>query len=1161
MSSFISFTSDQFNRLFPFYFVINRDLRIISVGTSMAKLCRFEEDKKFNDYFTIPRPYTQINTLDDLKSVNNDLIILEFRSAGKLLLRGQFEYLHEADLALFVGSPWFDSMEQVRENNLVINDFARHDPLIDLLHVLKTQEITNDDLKQLITTINQQKNELKKANKEIHDIALFPTQNPDPLFRIDMEGNLLKMNPAAEKLASFYFQNRNYTRVEFFRMAAGIIDKKAERFFMETRVDHTYFSLVCVTLEQDGYVNIYGRNITQEKQTRDELRRSTELWKFALEGAGDGVWEYDFVTRKSFFSRQYKKMLGYEDQEFINDPEEWLQRIHPEDRGNIHQTDKQYSTKEITAHSREYRIRHKDGHFIWVLDRGMIVSYSADQTPGRMVGTHSDITERKKAEEKLWSQKEFYENILNNIPADIAVFSPRHEYLFVNPRGIKDPEIRQWLIGKRDEDYCILRNKPLQMAAERRALFMNVISSKRQKEWEEKILSPEGKETYLLRIFYPVLSPGGDITLVIGYGIDITERKKIEKAIKANEEKYRSIIANMNLGLMELDSNQNLLFANQHLLAMAGVGGENITGSNIAGLLSSRSLELVNAKAFSRKMGISEADELMVTVNGENRWWLISSAPKINEEGEMVGSIVICLDISDRKELEKELIIARENAEQLAKTKEIFLANMSHEIRTPINAILGLSNQLTRHDLTVQQQGYLSAIQSATNSLLVIINDILDLSKIEAGKLSLNTIGFEWKSLLFDTFALFAYKAEEKGIRLTNSYTDNNISPVLMGDPYRLSQVLTNLIGNAIKFTEEGKVDVQIKLAEDKTDSQLIEIGIIDTGIGMDESFVSRIFEKFIQENDSLNQKQVGTGLGMSICRELVSLMGGDIRVESKKGEGTKVILLIGFRKGAENDLVKKSKTRFKKNFLQHKKILVVDDNEMNRLVASTIVKNYGATVLESVNGQEAVGFIAEQDMDIVLMDIQMPVLNGYEATRKLRQSGKIIPVIALTAYASKGEKEKCLAAGMNDYISKPFNEEVFLMTIARWLGLSDQSIVIPAPITNTPPLFTLSKLQEISRGNKAFIEKMIQLFIDHFPAASKEISEAYSVNDLAKVKALAHRIKPMIDNLEIASLTTEIRQIEKLAGEGNQSADLEQYIRKLDRVISQVVEQLQLYV
>ena len=320
MSSFISFTSDQFNRLFPFYFVINRDLRIISVGTSMAKLCRFEEDKKFNDYFTIPRPYTQINTLDDLKSVNNDLIILEFRSAGKLLLRGQFEYLHEADLALFVGSPWFDSMEQVRENNLVINDFARHDPLIDLLHVLKTQEITNDDLKQLITTINQQKNELKKANKEIHDIALFPTQNPDPLFRIDMEGNLLKMNPAAEKLASFYFQNRNYTRVEFFRMAAGIIDKKAERFFMETRVDHTYFSLVCVTLEQDGYVNIYGRNITQEKQTRDELRRSTELWKFALEGAGDGVWEYDFVTRKSFFSRQYKKMLGYEDQEFINDP-------------------------------------------------------------------------------------------------------------------------------------------------------------------------------------------------------------------------------------------------------------------------------------------------------------------------------------------------------------------------------------------------------------------------------------------------------------------------------------------------------------------------------------------------------------------------------------------------------------------------------------------------------------------------------------------------------------------------------------------------------------------------------------------------------------------------------------------------------------------------
>jgi len=1161
MSSFISFTSDQFNRLFPFYLVINRDLRIISVGTSLAKLCRFEEDKQFNEYFTIPRPYTQINTLDDIKQVNNELIILESRSPGKLMLRGQFEYLYESDLALFVGSPWFDSMEQVRENNLVINDFARHDPLIDLLHVLKTQEITNDDLKQLITTINQQKNELKRANKEIHDIALFPTQNPDPLFRIDMDGNLLKMNPAGEKLTSFEFQNRNYTRVEFFSMAAGIIDKKTARFFMETKADDTYYSLVCVTLEAEGYINIYGRNITEEKRTRDELRRSTDLWEFALEGAGDGVWEYDFVTRKSFFSRQYKKMLGYEEHEFKNDPEEWLQRIHPDDQIIVHQTDEQYAAKEITAHSREYRIRHKEGHYIWVLDRGMIISYSAEHTPGRMVGTHSDITDRKNAEEQLWTQKKFYEDVLNNIPADIAVFSPRHEYLFVNPRGIKDPELRQWLIGKRDEDYCILRNKSLQIAAERRSIFMNVISSKKQTEWEEKIPSPEGKEKYLLRIFYPVISPEGDITLVIGYGIDITERKNIEKAIKANEEKYRGIIANMNLGLMELDINQKLLFANQHLLAMAGVDGSAVAGTDIAGFLSAGSRELVNEKAFNRKKGISEAYELMVTIKGEDRWWLISSAPKINEEGEFVGSIVICLDITDRKELEKELIIAREKAEQLAKTKEIFLANMSHEIRTPINAILGLSNQLIRQELTTQQHGYLSAIQSATNSLLVIINDILDLSKIEAGKLSLNTIGFEWKTLLSDAFALFAYQAEEKGIRLINSYTDNNISTVLLGDPYRLSQVLANLIGNAIKFTDVGMVDVQIKLAEEDPVSQLIEISIIDTGIGMDESFVGRLFDKFTQEYDPLIQKQVGTGLGMSICRELVSLMGGDIRVESKKREGTKVILLIGFRKGAETDLVKKSKTRFKKNFLLHKRILVVDDNEMNRLVASTIVTNYGATILEAVNGQEAVDFLGEQELDIVLMDIQMPVLNGYEATRKLRENGKTIPVIALTAYASKGEREKCLAAGMNDYISKPFNEEEFLMTIGRWLELSEQSIVMPAPVPDSPALYSLSKLQEISRGNKAFIDKMIHLFIEQFPAACKEMTEAYSLDELAKVKSVAHRIKPMIDNLEITSITTEIRQIEKLAGEGKRSADLEQYIRKLDRVISQVVEQLRLHV
>jgi len=341
--------------------------------------------------------------------------------------------------------------------------------------------------------------------------------------------------------------------------------------------------------------------------------------------------------------------------------------------------------------------------------------------------------------------------------------------------------------------------------------------------------------------------------------------------------------------------------------------------------------------------------------------------------------------------------LEKQNAEHLARTKEMFLANMSHEIRTPMNAIIGMSNQLGKTTLNDKQKLYLSTINSAAGNLLSIINDILDLAKIEAGKIHMEHIGFCFKELINGTIQVLSFSAEEKGLPIVVSSFDENISSIHLGDPHRISQVLTNLVSNAIKFTERGKIELSIEVLEECATSQTLQVQVKDTGIGIDESFISHLFDKFSQENESTTRTYGGTGLGMSICKELVELMGGKIYAKSKKGAGTTISFIIELMKGAPADLPAKKNVTFEEGFLSGKKILVADDNDMNRLLAAVILQNYGAEIIEAETGEQAILMVSENP-DLILMDIQMPVLNGLDAARRLRENGINIPVIALTA-------------------------------------------------------------------------------------------------------------------------------------------------------------------
>lgn len=645
---------------------------------------------------------------------------------------------------------------------------------------------------------------------------------------------------------------------------------------------------------------------------------------------------------------------------------------------------------------------------------------------------------------------------------------------------------------------------------------------------------------------------------------DVTAEKNAENTLQIREQKYRSIIDNMNLGLLEVDSAENIIFANQCFCEMCGYQLEEILGKRAAQIFAKgENIELMERKNEASRKGSSNAYEIVVkNKRGQVRWWLVSGAPRYNDNGELVGSIGIHLDITAQKQLELELTISREQAEQSTRSKELFLANMSHEIRTPMNAILGMSNQLAKTPLDKKQTFYLDTISSASENLLVIINDILDLSKIEAGKLSLEKIAFEPKEVIKRAMQVLSHKAEEKGLSLTNSIFDSGLSSVFIGDPYRINQILLNIISNAIKFTEKGSVDLLFEMITETVSNQTVRITVKDTGIGMDADFKKSLFEKFTQEEASVTRQYGGTGLGMSICKELIELMNGEINVESEKGVGTAISFIITFPKGIAENLPSKESFVANEAMLKGKTILVVDDNEINRLVATTILVNYGAETVEASNGKESIEFLANNKVDLVLMDVQMPVMNGFEAAKHIRFNiDSALPIIALTANAIKGDNLKCITAGMNDYLAKPFKEEDLLKMISGILKIEGTTEVHqPATEINTAPEpanYDISEIITISRGNDGFVKKMLKMFVEQVPAQVSEMKIKYQEAEFIIVGELAHRIKPTIDNMGIIASKACIREIEKIGKTGKDNGSLKELIQKLEKDINNAVESI----
>jgi len=510
---------------------------------------------------------------------------------------------------------------------------------------------------------------------------------------------------------------------------------------------------------------------------------------------------------------------------------------------------------------------------------------------------------------------------------------------------------------------------------------------------------------------------------------------------------------------------------------------------------------------------------------------------------------------------------AKTLAEETAKIKQQFLANVSHEIRTPMNAIIGFSNILLKGKLTTKELQYTNAIKKSADNLMIIINEILDLSKLESGNFSFDETDFDLLEILDSVKMLFELRIEDKELNFDIELQEN-LETRLLGDPGRLYQILVNMVGNAIKFTEKGFVKIKITHLETRNDGIILKFSVLDSGIGIAKESIEKVFESFTQESNDTTRKYGGTGLGLTICKQMVELQGGKIYAESEVGIGSTFSFEMPYKLSAGNIKIETLKADYYYNqsdSLGKYKILLVEDNEINILLASKIIEDWGFQFSVAVNGLKAIQRLNTEHFDLVLMDVQMPEMDGYQATKAIRESDKKyknIPIIATTAHASNEEAEKAIKIGMNDYVSKPFQLEMLLHKMLKLLNNENEKSSNKEEHRNiaNSKLTNLDYVKRVAAGDKKFVSKMIELFITQSPEAVVCIREDMNRNDWENFRARIHKLLPSISFMGITVLNKELHQIDETRLKPENLQTFAWAVDQLELIINQACDELKEY-
>ena len=544
-----------------------------------------------------------------------------------------------------------------------------------------------------------------------------------------------------------------------------------------------------------------------------------------------------------------------------------------------------------------------------------------------------------------------------------------------------------------------------------------------------------------------------------------------------------------------------------------------------------------------------EADALAAQTNERMKYFSVAAVILL-----LTTVILIIRNLQKNQKYQKALKQAKNEAESLAKAKEMFVATVSHEMRTPINAIYGLTGQMLKKTEQPEAVNDLKVVHRSAEHLIALVNDTLDFSKIESQKMKIEQIDFIPAEIVSEIFILHKDQAQNKGIELVvKSELPEDL--ILNGDPIRLKQVLINLITNALKFTNQGQVSLTISGQKTSPTKFTLHAEVTDTGVGISQEDLPLIFEEFVQLGTDLKQKQRGAGLGLSIVKKLIQLQDGKIDVQSVLGKGTTFIIEIPYKAGESGNTVPKQEPKLQiPQWFGKLNLLVVDDEEFNRYVIQNILRNWGVSFDEAVNGQEAVALSRQKKYDLILMDIRMPIMDGYEATEFILKSDPNQKIVALTASSKSAEIQKIRNSGMSAFLQKPFNEEDLVKIILELLPVfSESEPQISGEIQNS---FNLNELERMASGDKAFFNEMLQIFIRSSEEAITKLQTHLSLKDWKSIAEVAHKLAAPAKHMQAMALYDKLKTLENQI-ESLSETEIESLVHNIGNEVAQINEQL----
>ncbi|MDR5891532.1 PAS domain S-box protein [Halomonas mongoliensis] len=724
----------------------------------------------------------------------------------------------------------------------------------------------------------------------------------------------------------------------------------------------------------------------------------------------------------------WQRLLGCNEAELIGTS--FLDLVHPEDLlATLNAMRELEEGGEVSGFIN--RFRHRDGSY-------RHIEWRSTAKDGLIYASANDVSSRVALEQQLAQEKNFLQLIIDSLPSPVFAKDWHGRHVLANENVARlFGTTKEAMVGQADHEMLARTEEADAFLRDDREVMQ---TGKAKFILEEPLTDARGERRWFQTVKVPLLlDRPSEERLVVGIATDITERKRIEQRLEKQERLYRSLVESQQDLIVRVDHANRFIYVNDAYCRTFGKERHELLGQTFTPLVHEEDLPatLAALETLNRPPHRAYMEQRAMTRDGW-RWLSWEDSAILDDDGKVAEIQGVGRDITALKQ-------AQQDAMASSRAKGQFLANMSHEIRTPLNAIIGFGELLSQSPLSDEQQDWLDKINLSSHLLLSIVNDILDFSKIEAGKLELETRPFTPHELIAQQEALFCLAAREKGLRF-RTRQGGNTPEALLGDALRLGQVLTNLVGNAIKFTEQGEVELAIHVeAIDRTSCRLT-CHVSDTGIGISAAQQKRLFTAFTQADTSTSRRYGGTGLGLVISQRLVEQMGGTLEVSSTPGKGSCFTVSLPLGIGTTL-LPHPPRTRPPNlNRLRGKKILLAEDNPINQALTRRLLEDLGIEVSLATNGREAIEQLRHQAVDLVLMDLQMPVMDGLEAAQRIRQDRPTLPIIALSAAALTEERQQALHAGMNEHLAKPIQPQQLTATLLQWLTDTSAAAGSPSP-------------------------------------------------------------------------------------------------------------------